>query len=352
VDRKGLYGKINRWLRNINYSSAAITYKLCEVLPVTTENFNTGNASASKNKIKVFVPIILSSIVGLVLIVASLPKAFEIDLFIRQIRDYEIISNPLLIIFIAWGLIIFECCLGAALLVNFRPKITVPLGGLIFLVFIAATGYAWVTGVTDDCGCFGSWVDRTPRAAMLEDVILFAALMIAWKWNRTYKNWRFFKKEFVVAIAFLAGLSLPLTFSPLLDRINAAITGPSKEGLEQFVLKNFPYRDFSKGKHIVIVLATDCSHCRAEIDNLNMIAEDKDLPDVISVCMNGKKQREEFEFDFEPAFEVVQIPDDDFWRILGDGEIPRTILINNGVIVKKWDFAPPDVDEIKDALGR
>jgi uncharacterized membrane protein YphA (DoxX/SURF4 family) len=318
---------------------------------VSTENINSGNVSASSNRIKTLLPVILSSIVGLVLLVSGLQKAFEIDLFIRQIHDYEIITNPLLIIFCAWGIIAFECCLGAALTVNFRPKVSVPLGVLIFLVFIAATGYAWATGVTDDCGCFGSWIERTPREAMLEDLVLLAALMAAWRWNRSFKNWSFFKKEFVVAIAFLTGLSLPLTAGPLLDRINTAITGPSKEGFEHFVLDNFSQKDLSVGKHIVIILSTDCSHCRAEMDSLNMIAEDKELPEVIAVCMNNRKQREDFEFEFEPAFEIFQIPDDDFWRLLGDGEIPRTVLINDGMVVKKWDFAAPDIAELKAASG-
>ena len=319
---------------------------------MSTENFNSGDVATFSKKYLSLIPIILSSIVGLVLLVAALPKAFEIDLFIRQIRDYEIITNPLLIIFSAWGLIIFECCLGAALVVNYRPKIAVPLGGILFLIFIAATGYAWATGVTDDCGCFGSWIERTPEEAMLEDVILFAALVVAWKWNRSFKTWPFFLKELIVVAVLLTGLLMPITAGPLLDRIDAAITGPVKEGSEHFVLEGIPGKDFNVGRHIVIVLATDCSHCRAEMDSLNMIAEDEDLPDVISVCVNGKKQREEFEFDFEPSFEIVQIPDDDFWRILGDGEIPRTILINDGVVVKKWDFAPPEIDEIKEAFGK
>ena len=123
---------------------------------MSTESMNSGNVSARSNKLKTLIPIILSSIVGLVLLVSGLLKVFEIDLFIRQIRDYEIITNPLLIIFCAWGLVVFECCLGTALTINYCPKISVPLGCLIFLVFIAATGYAWATGVTEDCGCFGA----------------------------------------------------------------------------------------------------------------------------------------------------------------------------------------------------
>ena len=318
---------------------------------MSTENINSGTTT-NLHKIITLIPILLSCIVGVVLIVSSVPKAFGIDLFIRQIRDYEIITNPLLIILGAWGLITFECCLGTALIINFRPKIAVPLGSLIFLIFIAATGYAWATGVTDDCGCFGSWVERTPKAAMLEDVILFAALMVAWKWNRSYKNWPFFKKEFVVAIAFLTGLLLPIIVSPVLERINAAVTEPPKEGFEHFVLGSLPQKDFNVGKHLIIVLSTDCSHCRAEMDNLNMIAEDKELPEAISVCINNDKQIEDFNYDFDPTFKIYRISDDDFWRILGDGEIPRIILVSNGIVVKKWDFAVPEIEEIKEAVNK
>ena len=124
----------------------------CEVVPLSTENFNSGNALNSSNKFKTWTPVILSIIVGLVLLVSGFSKAFGIDLFIRQIRNYQIITNPLLIIFVAWGFIIVECCLGAALTVNFQPKIAVPAGGVLFLIFIGATGWAWATGVTDDCG--------------------------------------------------------------------------------------------------------------------------------------------------------------------------------------------------------
>jgi thiol-disulfide isomerase/thioredoxin/uncharacterized membrane protein YphA (DoxX/SURF4 family) len=319
---------------------------------LSTEDISPNNRASSIDRIKTWIPIILSSIVGLVVLVSGLQKAFEIDLFIRQIHGYKIITNPLFIIFCAWGLITLECCLGAALTINFQPKIAVPVGGLLFLLFITATGWAWYTGVTDDCGCFGSWIKRTPKEAMLEDICLFGFLMVAWKWNRSSKNWTFFKKEFVVAIAFLTGLSLPLTAGPLLDRINAIITGPAKEGFEHFVLENIPHKDFSTGKHIVIILSTDCPHCRAEMDNLNMIAEEKDLPDVIAVCIDDKKQIEDFRFDFEPAFEIYEIPDNDFWRLLDDGEIPRTILIDDGIVVKKWDSAAPDIDAIKAAAGR
>lgn len=314
------------------------------------ENTTPDGASFKSNLLKSWVPVILSAFVGLVLLVSGFQKAFEIDLFLRQIRDYEIITNPLLIIFSGWGLIIFECCLGTSLLINYKPKIAIPAGSAIFLMFVAATGYAWATGVTDDCGCFGSWLERTPKEAMVEDLVLLGALAVAWKWNRSFKKWPFHLKEILIGVALLAGLLVPLLVGPLFNRISSAVTGPVEDGLETFVLEGFSHKDLSTGKHIILIMATDCSHCRAEMDNLNMLAEVEGLPDVIALTMNSEDQVDDFNFEFEPAFKFFQIPGNDFWRLLDDGDIPRIILINNGKILKKWDFAVPEIDEIKAQL--
>ncbi|NLA75009.1 MAG: hypothetical protein GX846_06035, partial [Deltaproteobacteria bacterium] len=243
------------------------------------------------------------------------------------------------------------CCIGAALTVNFQPRIGVPLATMLFIIFIAATGWAWYAGTTDDCGCFGSWVERTPKEAMLEDMIILCFLLISWKWNSSFKKWPYFMKEFLVAIAFFVGLSLPLTVGPVIDRITTALTGPAKEGFEIFKL-DFPEKDLSVGKHIIIIMATDCPHCRDVMDSLNKIAEEKDLPEVISFVMNNKEQRDDFIFEFDPAFEIYQIKDNDYWRLLGDGEIPRIIIINDGIVIKKWDLVLPDLNSLKAAAAR
>lgn len=302
--------------------------------------------------IKKWGPFLLAILVGLVFLASGLQKAFGVDLFILQIRDYEIISSPLLIILSAWGLIALECFLGTALILNFYPKLVAPVAGFIFLVFIAATGYAWATGVTDDCGCFGAWIERTPKQAMIEDLFLLAAVMVSWIWSRDYKKWPFYLKELIVGIALLSGLAIPVTAGPLLNRLSAAISGPVKEGTEPFVLENFEPRDLSTGKHLILIMATDCSHCIAEMESLDMIGEDKDLPETIAFVINSENHIEDFNFEFDPAFEIFKINDDDFWRLLGNGEIPRTLLIDEGIILKKWDFAPPEIDEIKAALAR
>ena len=66
--------------------------------------------------------------------------------------------------------------------------------------------------------------------------------------------------------------------------------------------------------------------------------------------MNDEEQREDFIDEFEIEFGLYQVPDDDFWRLLEDGEIPRTILIDDGIIIKKWDLAFPGIESIKSLL--
>ena len=300
--------------------------------------------------IKRRLPIVFTCLVGLVLLISGLQKSFEIDLFIRQIGDYDIISNPVLILLGAWSIIIVECCLGTALIINYRPRLAIPPAGLLLLVFIGATGWAWYTGATDDCGCFGSWVERTPGEAMLEDVFLMGALLFGWVYSRTTKGWPFRLKEVLLVVAFLAGFSLPLLTGALPDRINRLVSGPVQEGEEVFRLDGFSPYDLTSGRYLVVIMATDCSHCRALMEDLILIGADEELPPVVALTMNNEEQREEFIDEYDLDFGIYKIPDDDFWRLLEDGEIPRTILIDNGVIIKKWDFAFPDIDSIKSLL--
>ena len=58
--------------------------------------------------------------VGLILLGAAFMKATDMQLFIRQIRDYGIITHYVLVAVGAWGLIMVECALGVGLLVTTR----------------------------------------------------------------------------------------------------------------------------------------------------------------------------------------------------------------------------------------
>ncbi|MBC8461613.1 MAG: hypothetical protein H8D67_26860, partial [Deltaproteobacteria bacterium] len=101
-------------------------------------------------------------------------KATDMGLFIGQVRDYGIISQPIVLTLSAWGLIGIECALGVGLLVFYRPRLMLLLTAMLLLIFVGATSWAWLTGATEDCGCFGHWLKRTPGEAVLGNLILLA----------------------------------------------------------------------------------------------------------------------------------------------------------------------------------
>ena len=101
---------------------------------------------------------VLPGAVGLILLISGLLKAGEMDLFIRQIKAYGIITNYVLLVIGSWAVILAECTLGMSLIVSYRPNSTIPLTVILLLIFSGLTSWAWITGVTEDCGCFGDLI--------------------------------------------------------------------------------------------------------------------------------------------------------------------------------------------------
>ena len=94
-------------------------------------------------------------------------------------------------------------------------------------------------------------------------------------------------------------------------------------------------------------MSTDCLHCRESVEALNRWVKESSIPEIIAVTSSSKEQIESFINDFQPLFTILRIEEDDFWRLLEDGDIPRVILLDNQKIVKVWDKELPDMKDIK-----
>jgi hypothetical protein len=286
----------------------------------------------------------LAVAVGLVLLIAGLLKAIDLELFIRQIKDYGIIHHRLVLVVSAWGLIILECGLGVALIILYRPGVTLPLSGLLFLVFAGATGYAWLTGATEHCGCYGPWLQFTPGHALVENLIFLTATAISWKGQHYVQASQTPTKAWAVTIACLCGLVLPMAFGiPTLSinrvQSNEPLIGPIQiHGSEDL--------DLNQGVYLIVLMGTDCLHCQEAVPDLNMLAERPDLPPIIALCTSEEADCIEFVEEFQPIFPIGHISEDLFWRLLADGDMPRTILLENGRIKRVWDKMVPDENAV------
>jgi hypothetical protein len=286
---------------------------------------------------------LLAGAVGIVLIVAALMKATDMALFVRQIKDYGIITHPLFLMLGAWGLILIECIFGTALLIFYRPRITIPISASLFLIFIGVNIWAWMTGVTEDCGCFGTWIMRTPGEALIEDLVLLAALFLTGLGIRRSRIPVSRAKLGIVSGMCLVGLVLPIVISgvpsswvmaPHMYAIEAELKQLRVQGLEDIDLKN--------GEYLIVLMLTDCIHCQEIVLDLNELGEQTDLFKIIALSPNDKKQREIFIQTFNPSYPIGQIDPRAFLQLLGDSDVPRIMLIKNGRLLYIWDEEMPN----------
>ncbi|MBW1896336.1 MAG: hypothetical protein JRI47_04700, partial [Deltaproteobacteria bacterium] len=299
---------------------------------------------------RLWLPGLLCGLLGLILLTAAAVKAMDMELFIRQMRDYEIISHRTLLVLSAWGVIVLECTLGVGLIVNYRPRLILPLTALLVLGFVGATSWAWLTGTAEKCGCFGAWLERSPGEAVAGNVTLLVGAVVAWvRYGQTQPS-RSRTKAWATIVACLIGVGLPMAFGFPISRVNHAPSDPANLLLGPIEIQGLEEVDLNRGTHLIIVMATDCDHCQESILEINMLVDMLDLPSPIGLCTNEESERKMFLEEFEPFFPIGQISDDDFWRLLAEGDLPRVILVSDGRIVQVWDQMVPDEDTIRASL--
>ena len=296
------------------------------------------------------VPRLIAGAVGVILLSAAFMKMMDMELFIRQMRDYGIISDYLFLSISARGLIALECALGAGLLVFYRPELTLFLTSALLLILVGVSGWAWLTDVTKDCGCFGSWVKRSPGEAVLEGLVLLALIVIARVTHRPSLKPEARSKSWFIAVACLVGLISPLAFASPVTRIDPKQAKTGGILLSDFQIEGLEDFDLAHGDYLLVLMDTGCSHCRDGVAELNWLAEDPGLPEVIAVSFNGEGELNTFRKEFQAIFPIGHISEENFWRLLGDGDIPRTFLVRDRVVQEVWDIEIPEKRAITSIL--
>jgi len=295
----------------------------------------------------------VSGAMGLVILFAGLLKAADIELFMAQIKAYGIVTDPLLLLISAWGLVALQCTVGSALLVDYRPDLTLPAAMAMWFLFLLGTGWASWTGATDECGCFGALLERSPQYAFVENVVFLALTLFAWSKAGSNKGLTRPFQRYTVVLALIGGVFLPLAFGvPISATINPGKDRPYLKTLEDLEIAGADAPKLVKGAHILFLLSTDCMHCLETLPFLDALAEEESLPLITGLCPNSEEERRSFTEQFQPAFPLGGISRENFWALLSMGELPRVMLIREGSLIKVWDNGVvPEADEIAALLG-
>jgi hypothetical protein len=181
-------------------------------------------------------------------------------------------------------------------------------------------------------------------------VTLLAGAIVAWiRFGQTQPSQARLKALATIS-ACLIGVGLPVVFGFSMSRVNHAPADPENLLLGPIDVQGLGEVDLNTGTHLIVVMATDCDHCQESIPALNTFVDMPDLPSPVGLCTNEESERMRFLEEFEPFFPIGQISDDDFWRLLAEGDLPRIILVSNGRIVKVWDETIPDEETVRASL--
>lgn len=291
-----------------------------------------------------------AGIIGIVFISAGIIKGLDIELFIRQIKDYGVIDHHILLAVTAWSLVALEFTLGASLIVYYKPRTVLTVTGSLLIFFILITAKAWAAGTMEDCGCFGRLLKRSPKMAIIEDVLLLGGVCLAWMTHQKGSVTKSRLKPLVPVLACLVGLILPLATGFLLTGSNNTSVEAKHIDSQSLQVDGIGPIDLSQGTYLVVLMSTDCNHCKDSVPVLNFLSEDNHLFKVVALCLNCEEDRNRFASEFEPAYPIGQMDQDDFWQLVGDGGVPKFLLVHNSKIQKVWDENVPDWETIMNVL--
>ncbi|MCE2449495.1 MAG: hypothetical protein J4F35_14255 [Candidatus Latescibacteria bacterium] len=299
-------------------------------------------------------------IIGVVYIVAGAVKVWEPVLFY-----WEAIPYAQLLGVVEWetasavakaALVLgpIEFFLGWALLLNWQPRLCLPVATVLMAAFTALTAKAWHMGASIDCGCFGALVERGPGEAAIEDGAMVAVLLFAWWGMRRSANaapvtgqpnwwgaggapvWPLTSRIVLGTLA--VGLAVGgMRFFPELERI-AQSDLKSGVRLSGLALKGVDV-DLMQGEYLIELFSPTCGHCKNAVPKMNILAQDPQLPQLIALTSFAQDapQLIDFKKQLQPRFDIATISVTDFRRLTFGHGYPRLAYVADGVVQQVWE---------------
>jgi len=280
---------------------------------------------------------------GALFLAAGVLKALAPLEFAKEISGYGIVTDPIATGIMGFVLIVVECGLGAALLSNLRPRLMLALTLGLLAVFLVAIGTAWWTGAATECGCFGPW-KRSMPVAFTQDLMMMAVAGWALWSHAGIRSAVNALKLGIVGTALAAGVTIPAI------AVMSSVASPGSLGavgstaFRTMEVSEAP-QSLATGEHLVLLMSTDCDHCKAAVPAVNALFEDERLPKVTAVAMGDRVDRGLFRQDLGAKYPIAQISKQSVVGLV-DKAFPRLFLVRDGVIVAIWDGEIPSAEVI------
>ena len=298
-------------------------------------------------------------VMGLILLVSGLIKVWEPVLFYWEAMPFSklLLGKDLEVLDAATRLALLlgplECSLGLGLLLNWRPRLVFPAATALMAFFLGLMTYAWRLGATEDCGCFGTLVNRSPGEAAVEDLIMLGMLVFGWWGTRSLPSPALSASARLVAGGTLLALVVAgIRFFPEANRLENSDLQPGVK-LVGLPVKG-PDLDLMEGDYLVALFSPRCGRCQEEVPFLNKLNARRDLPSLVALSSfpQNSQAMADFKNQLQPHYLIASISMTDFRRLTYKHGYPRLAFVRNGVVRTVWEyFEMPSAEELKEAVG-
>lgn len=297
-----------------------------------------------KNTIKTILKVLL----GIVFVVSAILKIADMDKFEIYIYSYHFFSLNFSFL-VARAAIILELVLGIGLMSNCFHKLMWWGSVLMLLGYTGLLCYALVLGRTDNCHCFGDYLQFNPWQSILKNIVLMALFLLVYR----VKGWRF-RYDWIALAAVALGcavavfiISPPDNYTPSYDEQNNLQRDLFQEALQNPPLDTLKLEE---GKKVVGIFSSGCEFCMMTAQKLSLMQQFYGFPeeDVLYVFMGTEEGVEQFYTASESTHYPYIIYEDVIQLLkINNGYFPILLLMQDGEVVHEYGFRNMKEAEIK-----
>ena len=290
----------------------------------------------------------LKVLLGLVFIVSAVLKLFDMDRFEIYIYSYHFFSLNFSFL-VARAAIILELVLGIGLISNTSHKLFW-WGSMAMLVgYTLLLLYALIIGRTDNCHCFGDFLQFDPKQSLIKNGVLMLLFLLIYRveeWKTPYR-WLIIGLAVIVSTVTVFIISPPDNFTPAYASEQNLNVPLFNEMLDNAPLDSLPLKE---GKQVVCLFSTGCEYCQMSARKLSLMQQFYDFPaDQITYVFMGSEEgiTKFYERSESAPYRNVLYPD--AVRLLKsvNGNLPVIVLLEDGAVVHEYGFRNMKEEEIK-----
>lgn len=291
---------------------------------------------------------ILKILLGLLFIISALLKIVDLDKFEIYIYSYHFFSLNFSFL-VARAAIIVEMVLGIGLVSNCFHKLMWWGSMTMLLGYTGLLTYALVLGRTDNCHCFGDYLQFNPWQSIVKNLILMLLFLVIYK----VKGRRF--KHDVLALVgttLVCGIVVFMVSKPDNYTSNYEPSQNIRRDLfnEALQLPPLDTMNLMNGKKVVCFFASSCELCMTAAYKLSLMQQFYGFPerDVVYVFMGNEEGVQHF-YEESGSARYHYVIYEDVRRLLSinNGLFPTLVMMEDGEVIHEYGLRNMKEEEIK-----